>query len=133
MLNDTLFGVKVIFPVDRQNIKEILKAKREETLKLSSSKGISVHRAAAETQDQLDIFIAKLPFDLQSEFQHLIKSEQKIYLQESKEILSKVDGIIINSNENIIEQELDSANKYTLIYVLIVSVIFFAGIAYLVS
>lgn len=133
MLNDTLFGVKVIFPVDRKNIREILKAKREETLKLSNSKGISVHRAAAETQDQLDIFIAKLPLGLQSEFQHLIKSEQKIYLQESKEILSKVDGIIINSNENIIEQEVDSANKYTLIYAFIVAVIFFAGIAYLVS
>ena len=133
MLHHSLFGVTVVFPIQRQNIKEILAAKRKETATVSQLKGISIHSAAAETQDQLNSFIDTLQATDKANFQYLVESEQKIHLLESREILSKLDGLIMTTNDEIIEREIDSANGYGLVYALAALALLVACIAYFVS
>lgn len=98
-----LYGIQVLYPFTRANIREVVKAKATLMQSMSSSQGISIYQAANDLSDIHAEFLKRLNLGDQEVFLNLLTEETNAHTSALLDDASK-------TNQEAIKQEISNAN-----------------------
>ena len=98
-----LYGVQVLYPFTRANIRDVVRAKATLMQSMSSSQGISIYQAANDLSDIHAEFLKRLNLDDQEVFLNLLTEETNAHTSALLDDASK-------NNQEAIKQEISNAN-----------------------
>ncbi|MGZ7881834.1 hypothetical protein [Acinetobacter soli] len=98
-----LYGIEVVYPFIRENIRKVVIARNELIKNISKENNISHYQAANDLSDMQMIFLKKFSFEDQEQF-------LAISTEETTALTNAINDETIKINQEIMEREASNAN-----------------------